>query len=84
MRKIIAQNLDITSIIPIFTIPKEHIITNNKKKRAMESEVYNILSEYCENKFFQTGVTPSREEMKVALNNFLERFYNIEEGEEEN
>ena len=42
----------------------------------MKVEIYNILSEYCADKFFQTGETPAKEEMQAALQFFIERFYN--------
>lgn len=47
----------------------------------MKSEIYNLLSDFCFDKFVETGKTPTKDEMQIALNNFLQKFYEEEDEE---
>lgn len=47
----------------------------------MSGDIYNLLADYCYDQYMQNGWTPTRDEMKAALNNFLTKFYEDEQQE---
>lgn len=53
----------------------------NNSKRIMSGDIYNLLADYCYDQYMQNGWTPTRDEMKAALNNFLTKFYEDEQQE---